>query len=134
MGAGSEDGVRKKLEGVAEALTGQRKNRKIDEEAWRALTPAERMKGQACETWKPLSVLPCNVWPVQVYLHCQSSALAGMSGAVLMGVSAQEVLAATRLLRAPAREWPNIVSGVQILGAKVAKIENDKAAARAKAK
>lgn len=97
------------------------------------MSPAERMKGQACTESKPLSVLPCNTWPVRVYLHCQSTMLAGMGSVVLAGVAAQEAMAAARMLRAPARLWPVILAGVQTLGALVARIENDKAKARADA-
>ena len=59
--------------------------------------------------------------------------LAGMGSVVLAGVAAQEAMAAARMLRAPVRLWPVILAGVQTLGALVARIENDKAKARADA-
>ncbi len=79
-------------------------------------------------------VLECNWWPVQVYLRCQQTMLAGMAGAVLLGVSAVEVRAVCSLMRVPRSAWPDVLDGVQAVAGMVAKIENDKAAARAKSK
>lgn len=94
------------------------------------------MKGDGATTAGAIEceVLECNWWPVMVYLRCQQTMLAGMSGAVFLGVSASEVMASARMLHAPVREWPDLIDGAQALAGMVAKIENDKAAARAKAK
>ena len=119
---------------VAQSLTGTRKSRGVDEEAWRAMSPAERMRASNNETEKELIVWPENMSAVLVYLRCQSTTVAGFSGAFILGVSAAEALAAARMLRIPAREWPEVIDGVQLLASHVAKIENDKAKARAEAK
>lgn len=78
-------------------------------------------------------VLECNWLPVMVYLRCQQTMLSGMAGAVLLGVSAVEVRAVCSLLRVARSEWPDVLDGVQTLAGMVAKIENDKARARADA-
>jgi len=99
------------------------------------MSPAERMKGtSACEQPTTIEVLDCNWTAVQVYLRCQQTMLAGMSGVAYLGVSASEAMASARMLRVPVREWPDTLDGAQSLAGMVAKIENDKAAARAKAK
>lgn len=102
------------------------------------MTTAERLamaqEDEACTAAREVEVLPCNWWPVQVYLRCQPTLLAGMGGAVILGVSAQEVRAACSLLRVPPREWPDTVDGAQALAGMVAKIENERAEKRAKSK
>lgn len=99
------------------------------------MSPTERMKGDGeCSSVIEIEVLAENESAVQVYLRCQQTMLAGMSGAVILGVSASEAMASARMLRVPVREWPDVIDGVQLLASLVAKIENDKAAARAKAK
>ena len=65
-------------------------------------------------------------------MRCQQSVLSGMGGGVMLGVSAQEVLAAARMLRVPAAEWPGCIDTAQELAGMVAKIENDRAKAAAK--
>ena len=94
------------------------------------------MKGDGATTAGAIEceVLGCNWWPVMVYMRCQQTMLAGMSGAVFLGVSASEVMASARMLRVRPPEWPELIDSVQMLASMVAKIENDKAAARAKAK
>jgi energy-converting hydrogenase Eha subunit G len=99
------------------------------------MSPAERLKGGGeCSSVQEIEVLDDNASAVQVYLRCQQTMLAGMSGAVILGVSASEAMASARMLRVPVREWPDVIDGVQQLASLVAKIENAKAAARAKAK
>lgn len=99
----------------------------------RALSPAERMKGEACSTEQEIEVLAPNWWGVNVYMRCQQTLLSGMSGGVFLGVSAQEVRAAASMLRVPAREWPDVIDTAQALAGMVAKIENDRAESRARA-
>lgn len=77
-------------------------------------------------------VLECNWWPVQVYLRCQQTMLSGMAGVAFLGVSASEAMASARMIRAPVREWPDVIDGVQALAGMVAKIENEKLAAKSK--
>lgn len=99
------------------------------------MTPAERMRAVSAKSKDTeLDVWPQNMSTVHVYLRCQPSMLATFAGAALMGVSASEVLSAARMLRIPVIEWPIVIDGVQELAGMVAKIENDKAAARAKSK
>jgi len=117
-------------------LTGKRRRRAEDAEIDRARSVLDRMKGDGATTAGAIEceVLECNWWPVMVYLRCQQTMLAGMSGAVLLGVSAVEVRAVCSLMRVPRVEWPDTLDGAQALAGMVAKIENEKAAARAKAK
>lgn len=129
-------GCRKKLQDVAEALTGGSRKTTSDDERERlaSLSPAERMKGiSACEQPTTIEVLECNWAAVQVYLRCQQTVLSGMGGAAYLGVSASEVMASARMLRAHPREWPDLIDGVQMLAGYVAKIENDKMKAKAEA-
>lgn len=92
------------------------------------------MRGDACSaSITEVEVLAGNWHAVQVYLRCQQTMLAGMSGAVLVGVSASEVMACARMLRVPERRWPAVIDGAQLLGSLIAKVENDKAKARADA-
>ena len=129
-------GCRKKLQDVAEALTGGSRKGSSDEERERlaSLSPAERMKGtSACEQPVQIEVLDCNWTAVQVYLRCQQTMLAGMSGVAYLGVSASEAMASARMLRAPVREWPELIDSVQMLAGHVANIENAKMKAKAEA-
>jgi len=103
-----------------------------DDAASKSHEPSERASNN--ETEKELIVWPENMSAVLVYLRCQSTTVAGFSGAFILGVSAVEALAAARMLRIPVREWPEVLDGVQLLASHVAKIENDKAKARAEAK
>ena len=132
-----DGGCRKKLQDVAEALTGGSRKTTSDEERERLanLTPAERMKGtSACEQPTTIEVLECNWTAVQTYLRCQLTVVSGMAGVVICGVSASEVMASARMLRVPVREWPEVIDAVQLLAGMVAKIENEKMAAKAQAK
>ena len=98
------------------------------------MSPAERMRGDACNTGViEVEVLAGNWHAVQVYMRCQPTMIAGMSGAVILGVSASEAMASARMLRVPERRWPGVIDGAQALASLVAKIENDKAKARADA-
>jgi len=96
------------------------------------MSPAQRMRGEACSDATEIEVLPPNWHGVTVYMRCQQTVLAGMGGGAMMGVSAQEVLAAARMLRVPVAEWPNCIDAAQELAGMVAKIENDRAKAAAK--
>ena len=98
------------------------------------MSPAERMKGETCEVDTEIEVLAENWHAVQAYVRCQHTMLAGMGGAVYLGVSSQEVRAAASMLRIPSREWPDVIDGAQALASKIAAIENAKAEARAKRK
>lgn len=92
------------------------------------------MREEPCsEQPQEIEVLECNWTAVQVYLRCQMTTIAGMSGAVLLGVSASEAMASARMLRVPVREWPETIDGVQVLASLVAKIENGKMQAAAEA-
>lgn len=134
MVARHANGGLKKLQAVAEAITGSAPKSRATEEELRAMTPAERMKGTPCKAARKLMVLRCNWSAVRAYLRCQQTMLAGMGGAAYMGVSATEVRAAVSMLRIPAREWPDVIDGAQTLAGMVAKIENDKLAAKAQTK
>ena len=94
------------------------------------MSPAERMRGDTCEKETVIDVWPEYMEAVQVYLRCQPTMLAGMSGAVILGVSASEAMAAARMLRVPPKRWPAVIDGAQLLGSLVAKIENEKSAQR----
>ncbi len=95
------------------------------------MSPAERMRGDACNADEiEVEVLVCNWHAVQTYMRCQPTMLAGMSGAVILGVSASEAMAAARMLRVPPKRWPSVIDGAQALGSMVAKIENEKSAQR----
>lgn len=98
------------------------------------MSPAERMKGAKCASDVEIEVLADNMQPLQVYLRCQSTMLAGMGGSVITGVSAQEALAACRICRVRAAEWEETCEAVQTLAGMVANIENKKAADRSKSK
>ena len=58
--------------------------------------------------------------------------LSGMAGVAFLGVSASEAMASARMIRAPVREWPDVIDGVQALASMVARIENEKLAAKSK--
>ncbi len=89
------------------------------------------MRGDACNADEiEVEVLVCNWHAVQTYMRCQPTMLAGMSGAVILGVSASEAMAAARMLRVPPKRWPAVIDGAQTLASMVAKIENAKAEAR----
>jgi hypothetical protein len=89
------------------------------------------MRGDACNADEiEVEVLVCNWHAVQTYMRCQPTMLAGMSGAVILGVSASEAMASARMLRVPERKWPSVIDGAQALASMVAKIENEKSAAR----
>lgn len=90
------------------------------------------MRGEPCEQTQEVEVLADHWNGVQVYLRCQQTMLAGMGGGALVGVSAQEVRAAAIMLRVPSREWPDVIDTAQELAALVARIENEKAQAKAK--
>jgi len=93
------------------------------------------MRGDACSADEiEVEVLVCNWHAVQAYMRCQPTMLAGMSGAVILGVSASEAMASARMLRVPPRKWPAVIDGAQALGSMVAKIENAKSAERQKRK
>lgn len=93
------------------------------------------MKGvSACEQPTTIEVLECNWTAVQVYLRCQQTVLSGMGGAAYLGVSASEAMASARMLRVRPPEWPELIDSVQMLASMVARIENEKMAAKANAK
>jgi hypothetical protein len=52
---------------------------------------------------------------VRVFLRCMPSMLAGMSGAVPLGISMQEREAALRVLGVPQPRWPEVDADVQFL-------------------
>lgn len=92
------------------------------------------MKGvSACGQPTTIEVLECNWTAVQVYLRCQQTMLASMSGVAYLGVSASEAMASARMLRVPVLEWPDTIDGVQMLAGYVANIENAKMKAKAEA-
>jgi len=93
------------------------------------------MKGtSACEQPTQIEVLECNWTAVQAYMRCQQTMLSGMAGVAYLGVSASEAMASARMLRVHPREWPDLIDAVQMLAGYVAKIENEKMAAKAQAK
>lgn len=91
------------------------------------------MKGVGVNAPQDCEVLECNWWGVQAYIRCQHTMLAGMGGAVMLGVSALEVRAACEMLRVPRREWPEALDVCQALAGMVAKIENERSASRQRA-
>lgn len=91
------------------------------------------MKGAGVNAPHDCEVLQCNWWGVQVYMRCQHTMLAGMGGAVMLGVSGVEVRSVCELLRVPRREWPETVDVCQALAGLVAKIENERSASRQRA-
>lgn len=76
------------------------------------------------EVW--IGVLPENASVVTVFRRCRLGvSLGGMGGVLWHGISAREVRSACVLSRVPARDWPRLTDGVQLMGRIAARIANE---------
>lgn len=71
-----------------------------------------------------LGVLPENQIIVEVFWRCRVDVSIGMS-VYWQSISAVEVRSACVLSRVPAREWPRVTDGVQLMGRIMANARNE---------
>jgi Phage related hypothetical protein (DUF1799) len=75
-----------------------------------------------------IKVLHKNVETVRVYLKCAWTVAVGMSGAVFVGITAQEIAAACHLAGVPRSRRESVADGIRIMQSKAGPLLNKKAA------
>jgi hypothetical protein len=81
-----------------------------------------------------IEVLEGNWQTVSVFQRCKLDLVGGGMGIWWHGVAATEVLAVCRMLRVPRVEWGDVLDGVQVMAAIVAKERNDETSSAFKKK
>lgn len=71
-----------------------------------------------------LEILECNLLTVEMFQTCQLSYVAGMGGAVCLGVSMAEVRSTLHCFRVPRAQWPEVSAGVKLMALSAAKVIN----------
>lgn len=73
-----------------------------------------------------IDVLPCNVRAVEVFKHCQLVYVSNGMGAICIGFSATEVLAAMEAMAIPPKRRKRLLGDVMFMGNAAAHWINDK--------